>query len=83
MMMYLSKGVRVPSKDAGLFCVAHRGTTFPMGMQMSALWGHARNQPRPVPAGKEAAVQRLVEKGLASITDEEGDIGSRCVSLVY
>jgi len=35
--MYLSKGVRVPSNDAGLFCVSHRGTTFPMGMQMS-LW---------------------------------------------
>lgn len=30
-MMYLSKGVRVPSNDAGLFCVSHRGTTFPMG----------------------------------------------------
>lgn len=52
-MMYLSKGVRVPSNDAGLFCVSHRGTTFPMGMQMSALWRNARNRPRPVPVGKE------------------------------
>ena len=71
-MMYLSKGVRVPSNDAGLFCVSHRGTTFPMGMQMSALWRNARNRPRPVPVGKEGAVLRLVEKGLAAITDEEG-----------
>lgn len=70
-MMYLSKGVRVPSNDAGLFCVSHRGTTFPMGMQMSALWRNARNRPRPVPVGKEGAVLRLVEKGLAAITDEE------------
>lgn len=69
-MMYLSKGVRVPSNDAGLFCVSHRGTTFPMGMQMSALWRNARNRPRPVPVGKEGAVLRLVEKGLAAITDE-------------
>lgn len=36
-MMYLSKGVRVPSNDAGLFCVSHRGTTFPMGMQVRSL----------------------------------------------
>ena len=92
-MMYLSKGVRVPSNDAGLFCVSHRGTTFPMGMQMSALWHNARNRPRPVPAGKEGAVLRLVEKGLAAITDvekglaaitdEEGDIGLGCVSTAY
>lgn len=46
-MMYLSKGVRVPSNDAGLFCVSHRGTTFPMGMQMSALWRNARHRPPP------------------------------------
>ena len=45
-MMYLSKGVRVPSNDAGLFCVSHHGTTFPMGMQMSALW---RNCPMEAP----------------------------------
>ena len=62
-MMYLSKGVRVPSNDAGLFCVSHRGTTFPMGMQRSALWRNARHRPRPVPVGKEGAVLRLVEKG--------------------
>ena len=77
-MMYLSKGVRVPSNDAGLFCVSHRGTTFPMGMQMSALWRNARHRPRPVPVGKEGAVQ-----GLAAITDEEGDIGLGCVSTAY
>ena len=82
-MMYLSKGVRVPSRDAGLFCVSPCGTTFPMGMQMSALWGNARHHPRPVPAGKESAVLRLVEKGLAAITDEEGDIGPGCVSTAY
>ena len=82
-MMYLSKGVRVPSNDAGRFYVSHRGTTFPMGMQMSALWHNARNRPRPVPAGKEGAVLRLVEKGLAAITDEEGDIGLGCVSTAY
>lgn len=82
-MMYLTKGVRVPSDDISLFCVSHRGTTFPMGMQMSALWRNAHDRPRPVPAGKEGAVLRLVEKGLAVITDEEGDIGLGRVSAAH
>lgn len=79
MMMYVSKGVSVPSKDAGIFCVSHRGCTYAMGMQLSALWHNAQYRPRPVPAGKEGAVLRLVEKGIAALTDEEGDIGYRKV----
>ena len=73
-MMYISKGVAKPSKDPSMFYVSHCGTVFALGKELAALWRNARILPRPVPVGRERAVLHLMEAGLASTTDEEGDI---------
>lgn len=75
-MMYLSKGAARPPQRNGVRHVSRCGKVYALGPELASLWYQARIMPKPVPAGRECAIQRLAEAGLVSVTDEEGDLAA-------
>lgn len=75
-MMYLSKGAALRPRRDGVQQVSRCGKVYALGPELTSLWYKARIMPKPVPAGRERAIQRLAEAGLVSVTDEEGDLAA-------
>lgn len=59
-MMYLSKGAALRPQRGGVQHVSRCGKVYALGPELTALWYGARIMPKPVPAGRERAIRRLV-----------------------